>query len=159
MGKEIIPDWQYGFIPECGTTDYGAALTFTIQDCLQRRKQGILIPSDIRGAFDRWWWKRVKNRLKKLGMRKRALRLFKSYLFKRFLRVVSSGESSSLKEIFSSVPQGGKWSHFLFDLDISELPDTLSAEVIPFGYADDVALWYNVDHDHCITTAVTCKNM
>ena len=35
---------QYGFIPECGTTDYGAALTFTIQDCLQRRRQGILIP-------------------------------------------------------------------------------------------------------------------
>ena len=157
--NKFIPDWQYGFIPECGTTDYGAALTLTIQDCLQRRKQGVLIPSDIRGAFDRCWWKRVKNRVKKLGMRKRALRLFKSYLYERFLRVVSKGESSSLKQIFSSVPQGGKWSHFLFDLDISELPDSLSAEVIPFGYADDVALWYEVDFDHCITTAVINQDL
>ena len=55
--NKFIPDWQYGSIPECGTTDYGAALTSTIQDCLQRRKQGVLIPSDIRGEFDRCWWK------------------------------------------------------------------------------------------------------
>ena len=87
------------------------------------------------------------------------MRLFKAYLYTRFLRVVSSGESSSLKQIFSSVPQGGKWSHFLFDLDISELPDSLSAEVIPFGYADDVALWYEVDFDHCITTAVINQDL
>ena len=157
--KKFIPGWQYGFITECGTNDYGAALTFTIQDCMERRKQGVLIPSDIRGAFDRCWWARMKKRLKKLGMKKRALRLFKSYLFERFLKVVSNGESSSLKQIFASVPQGGKWSSFLFDLDISELGDDLSCEVIPFGYADDVALWYEVDFDHCITTAVINQDL
>ena len=61
---------------------------------------------------------------------------------KRYLKVVAQGKSSTLKEIFSSVSQGGKWSDFLFDLDISELADDLCAEVIPFGYADDVILWY-----------------
>ena len=30
--KKFIPDWQYGFITECGTNDYGAALTLVIQD-------------------------------------------------------------------------------------------------------------------------------
>ena len=78
---------------------------------------------------------------KQLGMKKRALRLFKSYLFQRFLKVTlvaSNGKSSPLKQIFSGVPQGGKWSSLLFDVDISELGDDLSAEVIPFGYADDV---------------------
>jgi hypothetical protein len=101
----------------------------------------------------------MTKRLKKLGMKKRALRLFKSYLFERFLKVVSNGESSSLKQIFASVPQGGKWSSFLFDLDISELGDDLSCEVIPFGYADDVALWYEVEFVHCITTAVINQDL
>jgi len=157
--RHFIPDWQFGFIPDCGTTDYGVALTCTIQDCLERRKQGVLIATDIRGAFDRCWWARMKARLKKKGMRKRALRLLKSYLMKRFLKVVAQGKSSTLKELFSSVPQGGKWSDFLFDLDISELADDLCAEVIPFGYADDVALWYEVEFDHCITTAVINQDL
>jgi hypothetical protein len=158
--KKFIPDWQYGFIPGCGTVDYGAALTLKIQDCLERRKQGVLIATDIQGAFDQCWWARMKKRLKKKGLRRRALlRLIRSYLFKRFLKVVAQGKESSLKEIFSSVPQGGKWSSFLFDLDISELPDDLSAEVIPFGYADDVALWYEIEIDHSISTAVINQDM
>jgi hypothetical protein len=34
-----------------------------------------------------------------------------------------------------------------------------NTEVIPFGYADDVALWYEVDFDHCITTAVINQDL
>ena len=128
--QKFNPDWQFGFVPECGTTDYGADLTLTLQDCLERRKQGVLIAIDIRGAFDRCWWARMKSRLKKKGMKKRAIRLFKSYLTKRYLQVVSRSSKSTLKEIFSSIPQGGKWSDFLFDFDISELhvPDSLNVE-------------------------------
>ena len=72
----------------------------------------------------------MKARAKKKGLRKRALRLFKSYLHKRYLKVMSQGKTSTLKEIFSSVPQGGKWSDFLFDLDISELADSLCGEAM-----------------------------
>ena len=50
-------------------------------------------------------------------------------------------------------------SSFLFDLDISELGDDLSYEVIPFGYADVMALWYEVDSDYCITTAVINQDL
>jgi hypothetical protein len=103
----------------------------------------------------------MKKRLKKKGLRKRALRLIKSYLHKRYLQVVSQGSTSTLKEIFSSVPQGGKWSDFLFDLDVSEMADSLSAELVPFGYADDVALWYEVDDrfDHAMTTTVINQDL
>ena len=113
---KFIPDWRYGFIPEYGTVDYGAALTLKIQDCLERRGQGVLIATDIQGAFGRCWWARMKKRLKKKNLRRRALRLIKSYLFKRFLKVVVQGKEFSLKEIFSSVPQGGKWSSLIFFL-------------------------------------------
>ena len=86
----------------------------------------------------------MKKRLKAKGMKKRALRLLKSFLYKRFIRVVASGEASSLKEIFSGVPQGTKWSPPLCDFDISEMTDSLSDDVLFFGYADDVALWYEI---------------
>ena len=33
----FIPDWQYGFVSGHGTADYGAAMSFTLQDCLERR--------------------------------------------------------------------------------------------------------------------------
>ena len=71
--------------------------------------------------------------------------LMRSYLFKRFLRVVASGKTSSIKEIFSSVPQGGKFSPPLWDFDISEMADLLCNMVQFFIYADDVALWYEID--------------
>ena len=86
----------------------------------------------------------MKNRLKAKGMKKRALRLLKSYLDKRFIQVVASGGVSSLKEIFSGVPQGTKWSPSLWDFDISEMADSLSEDVLFFGYADDVAMWYEI---------------
>ena len=33
--SSFIPDWQYGFVSNHGTIDYGTALTFTLQDCLE----------------------------------------------------------------------------------------------------------------------------
>jgi len=105
---KFIPDWQYGFVSAHGTGDYGAALSFTIQDCLKRRCEGLLIATDIAGAFDRCWWERMINRLRSAGMRGRALKLMVSYLKDRFIKVVAAGLSSSLKQIFSGVPQGAK---------------------------------------------------
>ena len=91
----FIPDWQYGFVSGHGTDDYGADLSFTIQKCLEARKEGILIATDIKGAFDRCWWKRLVNRLRKRGLRRKALKLFRNYLHLRFIQVVMSGKSSS----------------------------------------------------------------
>ena len=75
----FIPDVQFGFVPGCGTNhgQYGAAVVFVIQSCLEtkgpdkKRGEGILIPLDVAGAFDRCWWARMKRRLKKKGMRMR----------------------------------------------------------------------------------------
>ena len=91
-----------------GTGDYGAALSFKIMECLDRRGEGILTSFDVKRAFDRVWWARLKARLKAKGMRSRALKVLYSYLHKRFLKVVHNGEKSSAKDIFSGVPQGAK---------------------------------------------------
>ena len=55
----------------------------------------------------------------------------------------SLGSSSSLREIFSGVPQGGKWSSFLWDFDINEMCETLNNTVLPFGYACyEIIIWW-----------------
>ena len=42
---------------------------------------------DVKGAFDRVWWARLKTRLKTKGMKKKALKLLYNYLRKRFIQV------------------------------------------------------------------------
>jgi hypothetical protein len=77
-------------------------------------------------------------------MNGKALELMKDYLFKRFIQVVCNGKSSFVREIFSGVPQGAKWSPSIWDFDISELPSAISLSGIVFCYADDSGLWYRV---------------
>ena len=116
------PLCQFGFVKGTGTGDYGAAaLSLTIQARLDNRGEGILISLDVKGAFDRVWWSRLKRRLMKKGVTKKALKLLHSYLWKRFVQVVHNGDASLVKEIFSGVPQGAKWSPKLWDFDISEM--------------------------------------
>ena len=120
--ETFIPDNQFGFIRDCGTQDYGAAVAFPLLSALEHRNEGVLVSLDVTGAFDRCWWSRIKSRLRARGMRGRALALLGDYLRQRFIKVVASGDSSSLREIFSGVPQGALWSPSLWDFDISDLP-------------------------------------
>ena len=64
--------------------------------------------------------------------------------FQTLLKVVCEGDISTLKQIFSAVPQGAVWSPDFWDFDISELPEAISSEGDEFCYADDVGLWYEI---------------
>ena len=139
---KYIPGEQYGFLRGCGTCDYGADLFFKMLSCRERKQQGVLVICDVKGAFDRCWWSKLKVRLRKAGMRGRALRLIKDYLFERFIQIVCNGDASDAREIFSGVPQGGKWSPILWDFDISELPNFVCGDL--GCYADDLWLWYEI---------------
>ena len=146
--RNFIPDNQFGFVKSTGTGDYGAALACTIQQHLDNKGEGILVSLDVDGAFDKVWWLRLKNRLKVKGMRRKALKLLHSYLKKRFLQVVLNGDISEIKEIFSSVPQGGKWSPKFWDMDIAEMEYFLSLLALLFCYADDCGIWYAITDEN-----------
>ena len=105
---KFTPDVQYGFRKDCGTIGYGVSLSLVINDCLERRGEGVLITTDVAGAFDRSWWAMLKKKLAVRGCTRKALRLLKSYLFKRFLKVITKDGCPALNEILSGVPQGGK---------------------------------------------------
>lgn len=84
------------------------------------------------------------NRWAAKGLSGKALSLIRDYLYCQFIQVVAAGISSNKKQIFSGVPQGGKWSLFLWDFDICEMCDCLSDFALPFGYADDDSLWFEL---------------
>jgi hypothetical protein len=137
---KFIAEAQFGFLREIGTDDYGCTLVFKIQMCLEKRREGILISLDVKGAVDRVWWGRLKARFKAKGMKGRALKLIKSYLYDRFLQVVSQGKASTRKQIYSGVPQGAKWSPILWIFDICEMPEVVSDQGDLICYADDCGL-------------------
>jgi hypothetical protein len=146
--RNFIPDNQFGFVKSTGTGGYGAALACTIQQQLDNKGEGVLVSLDVDGAFHKVWWARLKRRLQTKGMRKKALKLLHSYLKNRFLQVVLNGDISKVKEIFSSVPQGGKWSPKFWDLDISEMEYFLSLLAQLFCYADDCGIWYAITDEN-----------
>ena len=146
--SKFTPVSQFGFVQGVGSKEYGCTLTFKMLSVLERRGEGILVSLDVKGAFDRVWWSRLKKKFEARGMTGRALELIKDYLFKRFLRVVCQGIASSTKEIFSGVPQGAVWSPNFWDFDIADLPDAVSAEGDDFCYADDCGIWYEITDDN-----------
>jgi hypothetical protein len=118
---------------------------------LDGRGEGILISLDVKGAFDRVWWSRLKARLRAKGMRGKALKLLHDYFFERFIQVVNNGDKSKLREIFSGVPQGAIWSPGLWDFDISEMESFLSVLAMLICYADDCSLWYKITEENRLT--------
>ena len=140
----FTPDCQFGFVKGSGTDDYGAGITMTMLVHLDSRGEGILVSLDVKGAFDRVWWSRLKARLKAKGMTGKALKLLRDYLWRRFIQVVHNGDTSELKEIFSGVPQGAKVSPKLWNFGISDMEHFLSFLCMLICYADDCGLWYAI---------------
>ena len=137
--ESITPDDQFGFVTKCGTVDYGALLSMVLQDALNRRLHAMLISLDVAGAFDKTWHKALIAKLKKGGLRGKALRLMISYLLLRYLVVVMAGAASEKKRITCGVPQGGIWSPNFWDVAVNDLSQQIR-NCSSINYADDSAL-------------------
>ena len=109
--EKFIPPSQFGFIKKCGSTqDYGALLVLLIFSNLEGGHDVLIISLDVAGAFDRVWHDGLIKKWIAAGLHGLALRLMKDYLRRRFIQVVAGASKSEMRRIFSSVPQGGKWS-------------------------------------------------
>jgi hypothetical protein len=137
--ESITPDDQFGFITKCGTADYGALLSMMLQDSLNRRMHALLVSLDVAGAFDKTWHKALTAKLKKGGLRGKALQLVEAYLTQRYLFVVMGGVASGKRRITCGVPQGGIWSPSFWDVAVNDLSQQIKS-CSSISYADDSAL-------------------
>jgi hypothetical protein len=155
--ESITPQDQFGFVRKCGTADYGALVAMKLQDVLERRLSALLISLDVAGAFDKVWHKSLLAKLKKGGLRGKALELIKSYLFLRFLYVVMAGQASTERSVSCGVPQGGIWSPCLWDVAVNDLSQQLlTCEC--FNYADDSTLAAIFDSLEALTELIIKVN-
>ena len=94
---------QFGFMRGRSCADAGISLDGTILFALDQRAEVPLISLDIKGAFDRVWWKGL---LCHVGLHGRAFELFKSCFSNHCLYVVTANGISSSVPISAEVVYG-----------------------------------------------------
>jgi hypothetical protein len=149
----FIPYSQFGFAKGCGTVDYGLYVSTLMANALEARQEGLLIPLDVKGAFDRVWWARVKRRLAAAGLSGDALGLIRDYLESRFIKVVVGAATSAQCEIFSGVPQGARLSPKIWNFDIRDMPAAVGNAAEFMSYADDCNLWFGINDQDRVSPA------
>ena len=95
--------------------------------------------------------------LRSIGCRGRVFRLFQSYLPDRYLKVVTSLDTSDLYPISTGVPQGAIWSPLLFNLYNRSFPSVVKHSLV-VGYADDHTLLITIPHKNDCTAAADHLN-
>ena len=149
---QFIPPEQFGFVPGSGVSDAGILLADEIASTLNDREELRVVSLDLRGAFDRVWWRGLLAHLWNVGLRGRAYDLFSDYLSSRYFVVAANGVLSYRCPIHSGVPQGGIWFPLLFDLYIRELPRLIRHSSI-ICYADDITLFQRIPRNRRVQCA------
>ena len=112
----------------------------------------MLVFLDVSKAFDKVYHTGLLHKLESFGISGCLLAWFKSYLSKRFQRVVLNGKHSDWKETNAGVPQGSILGPLLFLIFINDIVDDLNSE--PFLYADDTSLMKPLKSNTCIADVV-----
>lgn len=135
---------QFGFREGRSTVDAIARVVGSAEESRRKsyrhRDLCLLVTIDIRNAFNCASWQKVLDTLRKKGIAEYIIRMIRSYLLQRSLRVTCGSEIKWF-EISSGVPQGSVLGPTLWNL----LYDGVLRIAVPDGvrltaYADDLAI-------------------
>ena len=102
-------------------------------------KQVTMVTLDVQGAFDALLANRLLQRIQGQGWPMTLLRLVKSFLTNRKVRVRLEDSTTAFFAVACGTPQGSPLSPVLYMLYLAELLNQDSA--LRFGYADDICLY------------------
>ena len=133
-----LPPQQAGFRRGRSTTDQVTLLTDDIEAGFEAcRKVGVVLV-DLTAAYDTVWLRGLHLKLLRMIPDGRMVSFVMELLTNRSFRLrTSDGQVSRLRRLRNGVPQGSTLSPILFNVYISDIPQTTS---IQYGYADDLAL-------------------
>ena len=132
-----IPIEQAGFRPDRHTTEQALALTSYIEMGFERKQKTGAVFIDLSAAYDTVWHQGLMYKLAKCLPCKRILKLLNKMSGSRIYHVCLGDKISKKRTIKNGVPQGSVLAPTLFNIYISDLPQTTSLKL---GYADDFVL-------------------
>ena len=139
LTHNVFSSQHAGALPKRSATDLVAALTHDLEQALARGKQATLVTLDVQGAFDALPPNRLLKRMQDQGWPLAIVRLVRSFLADRRVRVRLEDCTTIFHDVTCGTPQGSPLSPVLYMLYLTEL---LRQDVrYRFGYADDIALY------------------
>ena len=133
----FMPIEQAGFKEKRSTAEQVLALTSYIEAGYERRDKTGAVLIDLSAAYDTVWTGGLMYKLSKAIPCRTTLKLLGTMTGPRQFHVVLGGTESKLRKIKNGVPQGSVLSPSLFNIYISDMPETTSLRL---GYADDWVL-------------------
>ena len=118
----FIPPEQFGFVPGAGVPDAGVLLADEIASALEDREELRIVSLDLRGVFDRIWWRGLLAHLWNIGLCGRTYDLFSHYLSSCFLLLLLM-EFYLLNVLFALVfPRAVFGLHFFLICTLGNFP-------------------------------------
>ena len=133
-----LPREQAGFRRGRSTVDQVTLLTQDIEDSFQHNEKAGVVFLDLTAAYDTVWHRGLHLKLLRIIPDRHMLGFIMDMLSNRsFVVHTSDGQRCRLRRMKNGVPQGSVLSPMLFNIYISDLPETTSRK---YGYADDLAI-------------------
>ena len=129
---------QAGFRRDRSTLDQVTLLTQYIEDSFQHNEKAGVVFLDLTAAYDTVWHRGLHLKLLMIIPDRLTVGFIMEMLSNRsFVVPTSDGQRSRLRRMKNGVPQGSALSPMLFNIFISDLPETTSRK---YGNADDLAI-------------------
>ena len=133
-----LPREQAGFRRGRSTVDQVTLLTQDIEDSFQNNEKAGVVFLDLTAAYDTVWHRGLHLKLLRIIPDRHLVGFIMEMLSNRnFVVHTNDGQRSRLRIMKNGVPQGSVLSPMLFNIYISDLPETTSRK---YGYADDLAI-------------------
>ena len=134
---QAIPTEQAGFRPKRDTTEQIVGLTSYIEAGFEEGYKVGAVFVDLSAAYDSVWRDGLLLKLARIIKCKTMLKLLSNMTGTRYFKTILSDDKGKWREIANGVPQGSVLAPTLFNVYISDMPETTS---IKLGYADDWAI-------------------
>ena len=135
--NSLLPDHQYGFRSSRSTVDVLLQLEHQVYKGFKEKKVTLIIFFDLSNAFDRASHTGILYKFCRVGFRGNCLHYLNNFFKNRRFRVLLEDRHSKQYPINSGVPQGSVLSPLLFNVLLSDLPQ--SEDAMTFCFADDIA--------------------
>ena len=133
-----LPPQQAGFRHGRSTTDQVTLLTDDNEAGFEAKQKVGAVLVDLTAAYDTVWLRGLHLNLLRMVPDVHMVSFVMELLTNRSFKLkTSDGQVSRLRRLRNGVPQGSTLSPTLFNIYISDIPQTTSMQ---YGYADDLAL-------------------